>query len=447
MHFFKRLKTFKGGIHPPENKKLTENLPITDFLLPDTVYLPLNQHLGSPATPLVQAGDVVIEGQKIAAASGFISANIHSPISGTVRKIAPVPYVLGKNMTGIIIDRDKNIPLKTWTPQKINLAEITKDKFIETIKEKGIVGLGGAVFPTHVKFMTKPTQKLHTIIINACECEPYLTVDNRALLEMTELFLTGLNIIKKATKVDRIIIGVEDNKPQAIQLLIQKTKLLLGVKVVELQTKYPQGGEKMLIKAVTNKEVPTGGLPIDVGIVVLNVNTVIAIAEAFIYDKPLIEKVVTVSGKGIAQPKNIRVKIGTEFQTILDFCGGITDHTRRVVVGGPMMGFAQADATAAVLKSTSGLLALTASEIASTDLSPCIKCGKCVAACPVNLLPLKIAKFIEHNRLDLALKAGLKECIECGSCVFGCPSRRPILQLIKYGKIKNQKKEALKKES
>jgi Na+-translocating ferredoxin:NAD+ oxidoreductase subunit C len=438
------MQTFKGGVHPPEYKESTQDLAIEDCPLPEIAYVSLGQHLGKPAKPIVQVGDSVEEGQMIAEADGFISANIHAPISGTVKKIAKAPQVAGTNVDTIIIERNKDIPPKEWTKKKLKPTDINLETFINTLKTKGIVGLGGAVFPTHVKFMLKPDQKLHTIMINACECEPYLNVDYRTILEETDLFIEGLNIIKKATKVTRIIIGVENNKPKALEKLKTELKTTLAINVVPLKTKYPQGGEKMLVKALTKQEVPSGGLPIDLGMVILNVNTVIAIAQAFIYDKPLTEKLITVSGKGIKKPKNIRAKIGTPINEILAFCDGLKDDTQRLVIGGPMMGMAQADTSASVLKSTSGILALTKEEIGVTELAPCIKCGKCVTACPMRLLPTKIAKFVEHKRLDLALKASIKDCIECGSCVYVCPARRPLLQLIKYGKIQALK-EAVKK--
>ncbi|MFC1752022.1 electron transport complex subunit RsxC [Thermoproteota archaeon] len=439
------MKTFYGGIHPHEYKELTEDKAIETLPLPDTVFIALDQHFGRPAKAHVKAGDTVSEGDLIAEADGFISAPIHSPVTGKIKKIGKHPHVLGIMQETIIIDRDKEAAPRKWPRNECQLSDIDKESFISILKDKGVVGLGGAGFPTYVKFMTKETQKLEALVINACECEPYITVDYRAMLEETNLFMEGLRIIQKATGVPRIIIGIEDNKPDAIKLMEKESKKLKGVSVEALKTKYPQGGEKMLIKAVLNKEVPKGGLPIDVGAVVVNVNTVIAITQAVFYDKPILEKIITVSGKGIPTPKNVKAKLGTQFSALLAFCGGAKDAMRRLIVGGPMMGFAQPNDQAAVLKTTTGLLALTDEEIGETAIEPCLKCGSCVRYCPMFLIPSDIAKYVEYNRIDLALRAGLMDCIECGCCGYVCTSHRPLVQLIKLGKIKKRELDNKKK--
>jgi Na+-translocating ferredoxin:NAD+ oxidoreductase subunit C len=433
------MKTFKGGIHPEEFKDITEEKTIEDCFLPDMVTIALSQHLGRPAKPIVKINDLVKEGDLIAEADGFISAPIHSPVSGKVKKIGKFPNVSGLLTDSIQIERDINIEPKKWVRNK--KTNITNEEFVEIVKNKGIVGLGGAGFPTYVKFLKKEGAVIDTILINACECEPYLNVDYRAMIEETSMFLEGLNLIKNQTQATKIVVGIEDNKPKAIKLLSSKIQNDSNIEVVALKTKYPQGGEKMLVKAALNRTVPRGGLPLDVGVVVVNVNTVIAIAKAVCFDQPILEKVITVSGGGVNIPKNLRVKIGTKFSEVLDFCGGTNNRMERLVVGGPMMGFSQSDDQASVTKTTTGLLCLTKKEVGNDTILPCLRCGSCVAQCPMNLLPLDLAKYVEYSRLDMAVKNGLRDCIECGTCVFVCPSKRPLVQLIKLGKIKQNQLE------
>ncbi|MCP4049776.1 MAG: electron transport complex subunit RsxC [bacterium] len=439
------MKTFEGGIHPKEYKELTEDLKIEKCPLPDTVYLPLYQNIGAYARPVVKAGDIVEEGDLVAEADGFISAPIHTPVSGKIKKISRYPHIAGINVDTIVIERDKTVKPRTWERKKIKFQDISKDDFIKIIKDKGIVGLGGAGFPTYVKFLTKEGQKIDKVLINACECESYVNCDYRSMLEDTERFIEGMRLIKYAFNIKEVIIGVENNKPEAIKKIEEKLSSVIGIRVEPLKTKYPQGGEKMLVKALIDKEVPRGGLPLNVGVVVVNVNTVVAIANAVFYDKPILEKILTVSGKGINKQKNLCVKLGTPFSEIIDFCGGLNKDAERLVVGGPMMGIALSDYNIPIIKTTTGLLALTKKETGNTKIEPCLRCGDCVTQCPMGLVPCELAKYIEHGRVDLAEKTGMLDCMECGTCVYCCPSNRPIVQLIKVGKLKKRQADIQKK--
>ncbi|MFC1771139.1 electron transport complex subunit RsxC [Candidatus Margulisiibacteriota bacterium] len=438
------IKTFKGGVHPKEHKELTEDYIIEECPLPDTLYISLFQHFGKPAKSIVNAGDTVEEGQLIAEADGFISAPIHAPVSGTVKKILRYPHLSGLMLETIQIERNKEATPKVWGHKNLDINKLTKEEFIKIVKEKGIVGLGGAGFPTYVKFMTKEDQHIDTILINACECEPYLNIDYRVMLEDKEKFIEALKLIKQVSEVDQIVIGIEDNKPRAIDKLSLLLKSTPDIKVQAVKTKYPQGGEKMLVKAALGREVPRGGLPLDIGVIVLNVNTILAIYDAVFCDKPILDKAITVSGLGINNPKNIRAKIGTVFAEILEFCGQMKASTKRLIVGGPMMGFAQPNDQASVIKTTSGLLCLTKEEIGDPEISPCLRCGSCVEHCPMGLVPSEISKYVEYDRIDLATEVGLLDCIECGACVFKCPSVRPIVQMVKLGKLKKRQLDAEK---
>lgn len=441
------MKTFHGGIHPNEYKELTETLPIERCPDPAIAYVALSQHFGKPAKAIVKVGDSVQEGDLIAEADGFISAPIHSPITGKIKRITKHPHVLGVLMDTIIIEGDAAAPKKEWPRNALKETEVSKALLLQKVKEKGIVGLGGAGFPTVVKLMGKEGVNLDTILINACECEPYVNVDNRAILEQSARFIEGLSLLARVMNVTQIVIGIEDNKPEAQALLKKSLKSHGIIKLIKVKTKYPQGGEKMLIKAALNREVPRGGLPLDVGVVVLNVNTVIAIANAVYFDKPILEKLVTVSGYGIMTPKNVSVKVGTPFSELIAFCGGMKPEVTRLIVGGPMMGFALSDDQAAVLKTTTGLLALTPKEIGATEIQNCIRCGECVSHCPMNLMPTELAKHADFKRLEAFDSLGLMDCMECGSCVFVCPAHRPLVQSIKVGKVLKREADAKKKGS
>lgn len=441
------LKTFRSGIHPEEYKTLTASESIENVPPSEQLVVSLNQHFGKPAIPIVKKGDIIGEGDLIAEADGFLSAPVHAPVSGKIKQITDSLHVNGYYCEAIIIERDIEKEPRIWSRNTLSLTQISREIFIQALKEKGVVGLGGAAFPTFIKFLENTDKPLKTVLINACECEPYINADYRTMLEQTDHFMAGLEIILQATAVPRMIIGIENNKPKAIRILNIKTKNHPAISVCPLKTKYPQGGEKMLISAVLGKAVPRGGLPLDIGVVVVNVNTVCTITDAVFYDKPIMEKTVTVSGHGIEKPKNIRVKIGTTFQEIIDFCGGVKPETERILIGGPMMGWAQSNTEASVLKSTTGLLALTPNELQMKPQFPCVRCGNCVTHCPMGLVPCEIAKFAQHSRLDLAQNWGILDCIECGCCAYSCPAKRQLVQTIRVGKSNIRRISSLRKSS
>lgn len=424
---------FRGGVHPPENKLQTENMAIELLQAPDEVYVPLLQHIGVPLNPVVSVGDKVLKGQKIGDAEG-LCVPIHSPVSGKVVKIEPRMFPLsGKTMT-VFIENDKE---EKWAElSKIeNWEEADRQEILDIIREKGIVGVGGATFPTHVKLNPPPTTKIDSLVLNGAECEPYLNSDNRLMLENPSSIIEGIKIIKKILNVSNAYVGIEDNKPEAIESM-KKAAEGTGIKIVPLKTKYPQGGEKQLIKAILNREVPSGQLPSAVGVVVQNTGTAAAIYEAVVNGKPLIEKVVTVSGKAIKNPKNLKVAIGTPFSYILDYCGVEREKIDRLVMGGPMMGLSQMTEDVTVIKGTSGLLALTLEETKPYKTRPCISCSKCISACPMGLTPLMYDRFAAAKEWDNMAEYNLMDCIECGSCSYACPASRPLAEAIKTGKAK-----------
>ena len=424
---------FRGGVHPPENKIQTEHLPIEKLESPDEIFVPLLQHIGAPLNPLVNVGDRVLKGQKIGDAEG-LAVPVHSPVSGTVTKIESRVFPLtGKVMT-VFIQNDKK---EEWAElSKIeNWEEADKKALLDIIREKGIVGIGGATFPTHVKLNPPPNTQLDSLILNGAECEPYLNSDNRLMLENPKSIVEGIKIIKKILNVPDVYVGIEDNKPEAIESMRKATEGT-GINIVPLKTKYPQGGEKQLIKSILNRQVPSGQLPSAVGVVVQNTGTAAAIYEAVVNGKPLIEKVVTVTGKAIKNPKNLKVAIGTPFSYILDYCGINRDEMERLVMGGPMMGLAQMTEEATVVKGTSGLLALTNEEMRPYKTKACISCSKCVSACPMGLAPLMFDRLAAAKEYEAMAGHNLMDCIECGSCAYICPANRPLAEAIKTGKAK-----------
>ncbi len=425
--------SFKGGIHVPEYKELTEDKPIKSMPLPSRVTIYLQQHLGAPAKETVKVGDEVKTGQVIGEPSGFISAYVHSPITGKVLEIKETYHPLGTKSKAIIIEKtsdDEWIKIEnTGIPDKLS-----RDEILEIIKKAGIVGLGGATFPTHVKLNPPKDKKIDTLIINAAECEPFLNVDNRLIIERTEDFIKGIKIILKLLPV-KCYIGIEDNKPEAIKVLSEVIKKENNIDLFVLPTKYPQGGEKQLIYAITKRIVPSGKLPFDVGIIVQNVSTVIAIYEAVYKGKPLIEKVTTVSGDAINEPSNVKFRIGTSFEDIINFCGGYKKEPAKIIMGGPMMGFAQFTDKVGTIKGTSGILVFSEKIAKLPPIEPCIYCGRCVDACPMGLAPVLMGKNIYVGNYLEAKKLNLLDCIECGCCNYVCPANRPLVQLFKYGKF------------
>ncbi len=429
-------KTFQGGVHPKEYKELTEHLAFETFPFPDEIILPLSQHLGKEAKALVKKGEDVKPGQMIAQAEGFISAPVHSSVAGKVMSLGKEQTPSGFPKDAIVIKRNGTIESEKIFLEPLNPETITPDEIRERVALAGIVGQGGAAFPTSVKLNPPKDKVIDVVILNGCECEPYLTRDYRFMIERPDDLIFGLKLIMKALGVNRGVIGIEDNKPKAIELLSNKVKYEHGLEVISLKTKYPQGAEKMLIKAVTGKEVPPGKLPMDVGAVIQNIGTAIAIHDAIVKGEVLITAALTVSGKGIKNPKNLIVPVGTPIQSVIDFCGGVTEDAVKVVVGGPMMGVAQFDLHAPVMKATSGILVLTKDEVAENPETPCLRCGQCVGACPLNLMPTKLARYSQLNRFEDAEGAGITVCMECGTCAYTCPANIPLVQWIRLGKQK-----------
>ncbi len=430
------LKTFRiGGVHPPENK-LSAGVPIEAAALPKRAFIHLGQHLGAPAKPVVQKGDKVRVGTLIGTGEGFISAAVHSSVSGTVFAIDAVVDASGYKRPAVIIDVEGD----EWEPaidRSLELKkEITLDKkaIVDRLKEAGIVGLGGATFPAHVKYMVPEGKKVDTLIINAVECEPYLTSDHRVMLERADEVLVGTRILMTALGVERAVIGIEANKPDAIEILSRKAQDHPGITVQALKVQYPQGAEKQLIKAILNREVPSGKLPLDVGCVVNNVGTAVAVYEAVQKNKPLFERVVTLTGKKIPKKANFLVRVGTPITQLIDACGGAPEGTAKFINGGPMMGKAMVNTDIPVTKGTSGVILVDESEAKRNAPGDCIRCAKCVAACPMGLEPYLIEKQAEYALWEDAEKEDAADCMECGCCQFTCPAARPLLDNIRLAK-------------
>ena len=428
--------TFKGGVHPPEYKELAEHQAIEVLPLPQQVIIPVQQHLGAPAEPIVNVGDEVKTGDKVCEAKGYVSVPSHASISGKVKAIEKRPHPVGGNVLSIIIESDGKDELSASIAPIPNYLAQDVTEMKKKIQGAGLAGMGGAAFPTHVKLSPPADKPIDTFILNGAECEPFLTADHRLMLERPNEILEGVRIIMKILGCKTGYIAVEKNKPDAIALL-QKLLDKSGdaLKVVPLNVKYPQGAEKQLIKAITNRRVPAGGLPMDVGCLVHNVGTAKAIYDAISSNKPLYERVVTVTGRGIKHTKNLLVRIGTPFQNLIDFCGGITEDTVKIINGGPMMGIAQYTLEVPVTKGTSGILALTKAEAKLAEPAPCIRCARCVDACPMNLVPNTLARVIEYKKYDEAQQLGVLDCIECGSCAFVCPSKIRHIHFLKFGKL------------
>lgn len=430
-----KLKTFLGGIHPPDCKKFSAACRIQDTPLPKRVYLPVVQHIGAPAEPRVQVGQKVKKGEKIADSQAFVSAPVHASISGTVVDIKNHPHPGGSEVTTIVIESDGKDGWFKEPHNEQDPLELTPEEIREKIREAGIVGLGGAAFPTQVKLSPPKGKPLDAIILNGAECEPYLTADYRLMLEKTEYIVKGLQILLRILRVERGYIGIEANKPEAIAAMSKAAANAPGIEVVGLKVRYPQGAEKQLIKTILNREVPPPpGLPLDVGVVVQNAGTAYAIYEAVAWGKPLIERVVTVTGRGIREPKNLRLRLGTLFSEAISYCGGFQAEVGKILMGGPMMGLAQYTTQVPVIKGTSGILVLTAEECLPREASHCINCGMCVRACPMRLVPSLLGTYCEKDLLDEAEAHHVLDCIECGSCVYVCPAKRHLVHLIKYGK-------------
>ncbi len=427
-----KVPTFKSGIHPDDYKTQTQDLPIEILPIPKEVFIPLQQHIGAPCKPLVEVGDTVKVGQVIGSTDAYVSSPVHATISGTVKDIGKyhTPTDARTLMVHIVAsDSEKSNIVYT----EVDWKKLSIDDLKNRIKNAGIVGLGGAAFPTHVKLNPPENKPIDTFILNGCECEPFLTADHRTMLEMSDNVLKGMAIIMKVLGVNKGYIGIESNKPDAIESM-KKSVNDYGFEVVTVKTKYPQGAEKMLIKAIKKRKVPTGGLPMDVGAVVQNVGTAVAVANAVSYEKPLTQRVVTVTGNGIKEPKNLMVTIGIKFSDVIEFCGGLVDETVQVFMGGPMMGIAQYDLSVPVIKATSGIVCTT--NYKQVEPMACIGCGSCVQSCPMFLMPTRLAHLSLLRYWSNADKMGIMNCIECGSCAYVCPSSIPLVQWIRVGKQK-----------
>jgi len=426
------VKQFTGGIHVPHYKSFTEHKAIQETSLPEEIIIPLLQHTGAPNQSLVKVGDKVKAGQMIGATDKLVSAPVHASLSGTVTAIEPRPYFTGEMVESIVIAVDKD-------QDKLELADVdidqvTREEAVKAVRGAGIVGMGGAAFPTAVKLSPPPGKKIDTLIINGCECEPFLTCDHRLMLERPAELLQGTQLLMKILGVNRAYICIEDNKTDAIETLRQKNKNPQII-LIKLLTKYPQGSEKHLVKAVLDREIPSGGLPFDVGTLIQNVGTCVAVYEAVRYKKPLIERVVTVTGQNIKNPQNLLVKIGTPLSHLIAECGGIIEEPAKVVVGGPMTGKAQQTLDAPVVKGATGVVVLPP-ELALEDMeySDCVRCCKCVEHCPMMLYPNQISIYCEAGMVKEAADWNALDCIECGICAYVCPSKRPIIQLIQRTK-------------
>ena len=424
-----RLEGYYGGVHSSERKEYTEHLALKRFPDPEEVVIPLSMHAGAPANPVVQVGDEVKVGQKIGEAAAFISSPVHSSVSGTVTAIENRGHATRGECLSVVIRSDgKNTLHESVQPHK-GLEELTPDEIVEIVKEAGIVGMGGAGFPTSVKL--KPAKPVDTILLNGCECEPLLTADHRVLLEFADDVIYGLKAIIKAVGAEKGVIVIEDNKPDAIQLMNEKTADLDNIEVVAAKTKYPQGAEKMLIKRVTGRKVPSGGLPADVGCIVSNISTTKAIADAILTGMPLIERVVTVTGERVKNPGNFIVKIGTNTKDLIDYCGGIIGDDVTIKAGGPMMGFLLTDTNVPIMKGSNGIIAVDTDH---TVEQPCIKCGRCMDVCPMELSPLYFAKFADEENWQGMKDKNVMDCIECRCCEYICSSKIPLVTKIKAGK-------------
>ena len=429
-----RLGTFAGGVHPFDGKIFTEKKSIEKLPLPKLVSIPLQQHIGAPSLPLVEKGSEVVAGQKLAEANGYISVPVHASISGKVKGIEEIDHPIAGRGKAVIIEGDGNDRWIDSIQYDERYFDLPVNDLQNRIKEAGLAGMGGATFPTHVKLTPPSGKSIDTAILNGVECEPYLTSDHRLMLEHPEEILNGFRIIMKILGVKRGIIGIESNKKDAIALMRKSVSANKEIEVISLPVKYPQGAEKQLIKSTLKREVPTGGLPMDIGVVVQNVGTAKAVFEAVAYRRPLTQRVVTVTGSGIKEPKNVLVPVGTAFQNVIDFCGGLTEKASKIVMGGPMMGITQPNLAVPVLKGTSGILILEDKQAHLAVEEPCINCGRCVAVCPSNLLPTNLQRLVINDRIELAEQLHIMDCIECGSCSYICPANRYLVQSIRHGK-------------
>ena len=430
-----QLPSFKNGVHPPEHKDLTSGIPSRRLAFPDEIVLPLSQHIGRPAEALVKPGDRIERGDVIAQASGYVSSYVHATAAGTVKSIEHWPHPAGAMQPSVRIEVDPH-STQMQRPRLVpHWDEVPAEQLSDEISKAGIVGLGGAAFPSHVKLRPPEDQPVDVLMVNGCECEPYLTSDHRTMLERPEHVHLGIRIVLRALGISRAVIGIEANKPDAIEVMRDTSPDDLDITVQPLEVKYPQGAEKMLIKAVTGREVPSGKLPSAIGALVQNVATTASVAMVFETGQPLIERIMTVSGRGIRQPGNWVIPFGTKLSDVIADCGGFTEDASEIVFGGPMMGQSQASLDVPVLKATGGILVLSKDECKRQDILPCIRCGKCIDACPVFLNPQLMGALARVDRFEEMTGNNLSDCMLCGCCSYVCPSNIPLSQLFAMSKI------------
>jgi len=433
---------FRHGVHPPEMKDATAALPIRRMPYPDEVVLPLRQHAGKPAKLVVRRGDEVIRGDVLAEADGFVSAPVHASATGRVEEIGLWPHPDGSMDTAVRIRVEKYSPQVTRPRMVPRWEHLNAEQIVAAVQAGGVVGLGGAAFPTHVKLAPPRDFKVETIILNGAECEPYLTTDHRIMVEHPDRVHLGARIMMRALGARKIVIGVERNKPDAIAALEALRPTDIDVTILPLTVKYPQGAEKMLIQAVTGLEVPSGQLPVSLGVIVQNVGSAASIGEIFETGLPLLERIVTVTGNGIARPANLIVPIGTKLRDLVEACGGLTDDAAEIVFGGPMMGVAQSNLDVPIVKGTTGVVVLSMKDVNLSSAYPCIRCGSCLDACPVFLNPSMLADLARKGRYEEMEEANLLDCMLCGSCSFVCPSKIPLSQLFQASKVALKKRKA-----
>lgn len=430
-----KLRTFTHGVHPPDHKELTAALPIRRLPFPDEVVLPLRQHAGKPARLLVKKGDHVERGDAVAAADGYVSVPIHASATGTVSSVGWAPHPDGSMAEAVTIRVDRfsaQLPRPRMVPHWEGLDSA---QLVRAVQDAGVVGLGGAAFPAHVKLAPPPGAAIDLLVVNGAECEPYLTTDHRTMVEYPERVHLGVRIMMRSLGVRRAVIGVENNKPDAVAALRRTAPTDLDVTVLPMEVKYPQGAEKMLIRTVTGREVPSGKLPMHVGVVVQNAGSIACIAEVFETGLPLVERVVTVTGRGVRRPSNLLVPVGTRLRDVLEFCGGLTDDAAEIVFGGPMMGGSVADLDTPLTKGTTGVVVLTRAESKPRTTYPCISCGQCLDACPVFLNPSRLGQLAQLGRYDeMEADQHLADCMLCGSCSYVCPSNIPLAQMFSLSK-------------
>ncbi len=432
--------TFSGGVHPADNKQLTSRKSTVTAAVPQRAVIPLSQHIGAPCKPTVVIGQEVKKGEKIGETGGFVSAPVHASISGKVAAIGNFPHPLGMDATSVVIESDGKDEWAAGIKETPDPMMLSPEELRKMVSDAGVVGMGGAAFPTHVKLSPPKEKPIDVVILNGAECEPYLTSDHRLMLERSKEIIEGLRILMRILNVPKGHIGIEDNKPDAISAMQQAAAGSADIMVWPVKVKYPQGAEKMLIQAITGRTVPAGGLPMDCGVVVQNVGTAVAIHDAVRFGRPLIERYVTVTGRGVKEPKNFLARIGTPFSQLVAEAGGLTEDAVKVISGGPMMGMSQFTLEVPVIKGTSGILILPRSEVSTKSYGPCIRCARCIDACPMLLQPSVIGLFVEKGRFADAKDYHVLDCFECGSCTYVCPANRPMVQWVKRAKRELAKK-------